>query len=159
VSYKGYERLAGALKLIDRGDIALTISGDGPYRDKVAELFREDPRVRLDLSWRTPEEHQDLYASHDVVLCPYSEASQSAVICEALSMALPTIVTPVGALPEQTGFGRSGIVLRDTSARALADAISAIADRQFDYAGASAASLDILRTEASRLTWHTLLSN
>jgi glycosyltransferase involved in cell wall biosynthesis len=158
VSYKGYERLAEALKLMDRNDFTVTISGDGPYRDKVAELFGSDPRVRLDLSWRTPEEHEELFGSHDVVLCPYSEASQSAVICEALSIGLPTIVTPVGALPEQIGFGRGGIVLQAMTAQALADAMSAIVNRKFDYAAASMASLELLRTEASRLTWHTLMS-
>jgi glycosyltransferase involved in cell wall biosynthesis len=119
VAYKGFERLAQALAGLDpAAPLRVTIAGDGPYRDKVGQLFRSRPQVELHLSWSTAAEREALYRSHDVLCCAYDEASQSGVVCDAFSWGMPVIVTPVGALPEQVRSG-GGWVLSDMSAAAL----------------------------------------
>ena len=154
VRYKGYRRLAAALDLLP-ADLAfeLTVAGDGPYRAEVERLFARRPSVRLDLRWHAPEEQAALFRDHDIVLCPYDEASQSGVICEALAQALPSIVTPVGALPEQIGHGQGGIVLGNMASATLAAAMANTVLGSLDYATASAGALALLKESADGLAW------
>jgi glycosyltransferase involved in cell wall biosynthesis len=151
VRYKGYRRLAAALDLMP-SDLAyeLTIAGDGPDRAEIERLFARRPSVRLDLRWHAPEEQAALFREHDVLLCPYDEASQSGLVCDALVHAAPAIVTPVGALPEQIGNGRAGVVLVDMSPETLAAALADAVRGRFGYAAASAGCLELLKEEAAR---------
>jgi glycosyltransferase involved in cell wall biosynthesis len=157
VQYKGYERLAGALALLPGDGFEVTISGDGPHANKVARLFQDDPRVTLSLSWASPARHAELFRSHDVVLCPYDEASQSAVVCEALAAALPCVVTPVGALAEQIGHGRCGVVASGMTPDAFARAMRETLSETYDYRTASANAVDSLRASEAALRWVELL--
>lgn len=159
VRYKGFDLLAGALSQLGEGpEWTLTIAGDGPERDAVSTLFSGDPRLSLQLGWASPRDQRGLFETHDVLVCPYTEASQSGVVCDALSAGIPTIVTPVGALPEQIGHGRAGIVVEACDASALASGMRMMASdadlRERFSAGAAAviedASLSVSR-ELARL--------
>jgi glycosyltransferase involved in cell wall biosynthesis len=159
VRYKGYRRLAAALDLVPN-DLAfeVTIAGDGPDRAEVERLFSRRPSVRLALRWHAPEEQAALFREHDVLLCPYDEASQSGVLCDALAHAVPTIVTRVGALPEQIGHDRAGVVLGDMSPQTLAVAMADVIRGRFNYEAASAGCLTLLRESAGRLAWTARLA-
>ncbi|CAM5320783.1 glycosyltransferase [Corynebacterium variabile] len=57
----------------------------------------------------------------DVMLLPYTEASQSGPVTLALAHAVPCVGTPVGAIPEQLeGFGA---VSAETTPESVADAL------------------------------------
>jgi glycosyltransferase involved in cell wall biosynthesis len=58
---------------------------------------------------------------------PYSEASQSGVLPQALASGVLVVATPVGGLPEQLGSG-GGILATEVSAAALAAAMAAVLD-------------------------------
>lgn len=140
IAYKGLDLVADACRrLAHRSGWRLTIAGDGP----MAEVVRRDlaglSQVNLDYLRRLEEAEVDaLILQADVMLCPYSDASQSGVVVEATLMALPCIVTPVGALPEQVDHGRAGFVMTEVSGAALAAAMTEVLDDPDGLAGRSA---------------------
>jgi glycosyltransferase involved in cell wall biosynthesis len=158
VAYKGFERLANAIALMP-GDsnFEVTISGDGPYRRNVEALFNSNSRVRLQFGWTTPTSRRTLFDTHDILLCSHDDASQSGSICEALTVGMPSIVTPVGALPEQIGFGRAGLAAADTSAEAFAAAMSSMMFDEAGFVRCSAGALDLLAETAAASRWPQIL--
>jgi glycosyltransferase involved in cell wall biosynthesis len=56
-------------------------------------------------------------------MLPYDEASQSGVAASAYAAGCPVVPTPIGGLVEQVTPNQTGIVARDMSAEALADAV------------------------------------
>lgn len=146
IAYKGFPLLRDALdRLQAREDWSLTIAGDGPERPLVERLFGSMAQVDLSHLGFVPEEAvATLIEHHDVVICPYAEASQSGLIPQAAAAGLPALVTPVGGLPEQVHYGRTGWVAAEATGDALAHAIAdAIAD-EAGYARRSIAALAAL---------------
>ncbi|MGQ3355558.1 MAG: glycosyltransferase family 4 protein [Phreatobacter sp.] len=124
VDYKGFDRIAGALRQLPAdAPVRLTIIGDGPAAEQVRATFSDDPRVTIDLRWTDTSARRAALAAHDALLCPYTDATQSGIVCEALTAGRLTVVTPKGALPEQVGEGAAGRVVDDLSPGALARAL------------------------------------
>jgi glycosyltransferase involved in cell wall biosynthesis len=123
-AYKGLDLLLDALlELQKKGHhYGLTIAGSGDlasYRSKLEEL----EHVTIHNYFIPTAEMLDILQSHDVVMLPYLEASQSGVALDALWGALPSIATPVGALPKQLKHGVDTLMLETLSATELAAAI------------------------------------
>jgi glycosyltransferase involved in cell wall biosynthesis len=120
--YKGLDVLADAATLVPDPNITVTIAGPG----------RLDGRVRLPLSPNVDlrsrliddDEAVDLFTRCGVVVLPYVEASQSALVAAAYFFRKPVIVTRVGALPEYVVEGQTGWVVPPGSAAALAAALA-----------------------------------
>ncbi|PWB64628.1 MAG: hypothetical protein C3F17_06430 [Bradyrhizobiaceae bacterium] len=153
VRYKGYGRLAQALRLLEGADFELTVVGDGPERALVEKTFGGLPNVTLRSGWASVGEHRRLFDDHDVLVCPYDEGSQSGLIGDALARSMPTIVTPVGALPEQIGFGRAGWIAADMTPPALAKLMTAVARGEVDYATCSSGCGTILDEARAASNW------
>lgn len=129
IAYKGLSLLRAALEpLRDRTDWRLTIAGSGPDKAYADAAFSDLPQVFLNTQWLSQPELQGLIAGADLLICPYVEASQSAIIPEGLAQGTPSLVTPVGALPEQVGFGEAGEVSEGATAEALGRAIARLID-------------------------------
>jgi glycosyltransferase involved in cell wall biosynthesis len=131
IHYKGLQLLAESLRQLPAdGSWTLTVAGQAKADQQAAleALSRDSASVRLQSGWLDRSAFVDLIASHHVLLCPYTEASQSGVIPEAMSRATPSIVTPVGALPEQIGGSpqAAGLIADDVSAEAFAAAMLAV---------------------------------
>lgn len=125
IAYKGLEDLLEACRHLQRVEgWTLTIAGDGPRGPWAQKAFSEIPQARLD-HIRTLSEYEvdGMLLTHDVVVCPYREATQSAVVSEALYAGCPVIITEVAGLPEQIVAERSGIIVRASDAAALAAAM------------------------------------
>jgi glycosyltransferase involved in cell wall biosynthesis len=66
----------------------------------------------------------------DVVVLPYKEATQSAVIQLAFGYGTPVITTNVGGLAEAVSHGRTGLVVPPQNPAALAEAITTYFEQQ-----------------------------
>lgn len=148
LGYKGLSLLADALEpLQDHTGWRLTIAGNGPEAETVRAAFSRFPQVELShIRWLDEAEVDALIRSHDVLISPYLEASQSGVVSEALYDAMPCLVTPVGALPEQIGFGKAGWVAPEASTKALTRAITGLLEDPTSIESRSAGALDIARS-------------
>lgn len=123
VPYKGLEQLLAAYRQVRSAQpCALTLAGSGslaPYRAALQGL----PDVRLINRWIPESEIGSHFASADLVVLPYTSASQSGVIPIAAALALPVIATRVGGLPEQVQDGVSGWLVPPGDVDALAAAM------------------------------------
>ncbi len=155
LTYKGLDLLAEALHEIrNRDDWRLTIVGNGPERAFVMKAFAGLPHAdtsRLEFLLET--EVDATIDRHDVMICPYAEASQSGVLVEGFAAGLPAVVTPVGALPEQIGYGAAGWVAQHATAAALAETLRSVLDDRSGYEQRSAAALRAVSKRPGQTGW------
>jgi glycosyltransferase involved in cell wall biosynthesis len=155
IEYKGLLLLAAALSLLeDRDDWTLTIAGNGPMRDRVRSVFSQNPKVDMSrLNWLLESDVDELLATHDVLVCPYIEASQSGVIAEAQSFGVPTIVTPVGGLREQIGSGSAGWSADAVTPDAFARSMRHVLTHRDDVSAKAVAALAMALPVAGKTAW------
>ncbi len=158
LKYKGLLMLADALEPFrNRPGWRLTIAGCGPEADNVWARFRQFSQVDLSRLRVLDEAEVDaLLQEHDVLVCPYLEASQSGVISEGLYYGLPSLATPVGALPEQIGLGQAGWIAPSTTAEGLRQTLGALLDDPAAIGRASAHALEIVAPPRTR-AWGDLV--
>ncbi len=73
--------------------------------------------------WVADEDVPGLFEQADMVVLPYTSASQSGVLAIAAAFSLLVVASRVGGLPEQVTDGQSGLLVEPDSAAALAAAI------------------------------------
>lgn len=121
--YKGIEFLCQAMNKVKKEipTAQLTIAGKGnlyfdftPY--KCSYILLKNEYISL-------QEMYTLLANSHIVVCPYTDATQSGVIMTAYSMLKPIIATNVGGLPEMCPDGVMGYIVPPRNSDLLADAI------------------------------------
>lgn len=73
------------------------------------------------------EETADLFLNADVVVLPYTEASESGVAAMAIAFGLPIVATKVGELPETVRHEQTGLTVKPRDSQGLAEAIIRLA--------------------------------
>jgi len=129
--YKGLPDLLAAYAALppDAGAAPrLVVAGPGPLEENWAADL--PPGVELRNRLITDEEAIDLFRRCGLVVLPYRDASQSALVAAAYFFRKPVIVTRTGALPEYVQEGRTGWIVPPGDHTALTRAIAAaLADR------------------------------
>ena len=122
-AYKGLDVLLKAYRQVsNRHRVTLQVVGAGdmrPYRHLLEEL----PRVQVINRWINEDEVDSYFRSAQMVVLPYTSATQSGVLAIAASYALPVIATRVGGIPEQIRDGETGLLIDPNSVDQLAEAI------------------------------------
>ena len=128
VPYKGLEILLQAYAGLRHHRTArLLIVGEGnlaPFESMIATL----PDVEIINHWITEDEFEDIFSQGDLVVLPYTSASQSGVIPIAASFGLPVIATRTGGLPEQVEDGVSGWLVEPGNIETLTSAVTEALD-------------------------------
>jgi glycosyltransferase involved in cell wall biosynthesis len=156
--YKGLDLLATALEPFrDNLNWRLTVAGSGPLETEVEKAFVDWPQVDLRFGWVSHDETAELFSAHDLLLCPYVEASQSGVVAQAMSWAMPSLVMPRGALPEQIGFGVAGIVAERADADGFSQALRSVLGRPDLLTGLSQGAADLLAERQADQGWVRLV--
>jgi glycosyltransferase involved in cell wall biosynthesis len=156
--YKGLALLARALEPFrENGNWRLTVAGSGPLEADVREAFDDWPQVDLKFGWISHDETAELFSSHDLLLCPYVEASQSGVVAQAMSWAMPSLVMPTGALPEQIGFGDAGIVADKADADGFSRGLRAVLGSPASLTGLSQGAAALLAERQADRGWVNLV--
>ena len=123
-AYKGVDVLIDSYRILkDKNEkVRLTIAGRG---DLPVELARKAKELGIVLKnyWLSNEELGGLIRSADVIVAPYKEATQSAVVMTAISYLIPVIVTDVGSLPDYVTDGYNGYVVGPNDASAIARSV------------------------------------
>lgn len=123
-AYKGLEYFIKAAGLVAQKmpEAKFLIAGDGDLRP-YQKLF--DGGDNFEIYNRYVPDHQipALFNRASIVVLPYTQASQSAVIPVAFAFEKPVVTTNVGSLAEVVEDGRTGLIVPPRDAAALADAI------------------------------------
>jgi len=124
-AYKGLDLLRDAFAALRarHPGATLRVVGEGDA-EACAPGLAALPGVTLESRWVPDSEMPALVASARAVVLPYREASQSGVLPIAFALGVPVVATPVGGLAAQVGHGVSGLVAREVSAPALAEAMA-----------------------------------
>jgi glycosyltransferase involved in cell wall biosynthesis len=150
-AYKGIEVLLQAAPLVEaqRPDITIRIVGRGADASITAAVAAFS-NVELDTRWVEESEIAEIFAAANVVVLPYTSATQSGVIPQAATFGLPVICSDVGGLAEQLNDGVCGILIPPNDPKTLAESILRCANDP-----AEAALLgEALRTEyAENRSW------
>lgn len=126
--YKGLDILLQAYAEIRRTHSArLVIAGEGnlkPFR----RLLDKSPDVELINRWIPEDEIENIFSKSDLLVLPYTSASQSGVIPIAASLGLPVIATQTGGIPEQIEDGVNGWLVQPGNRDSLSMAIREVLD-------------------------------
>jgi glycosyltransferase involved in cell wall biosynthesis len=119
-AYKGIDILVEAMRqLVDSSDGCAVVAGKGEIEKIITGPVPGNVEIRNRLLDDT--EAIDLFQRCCVVVLPYRDATQSALIAAAYFFGKPVIVTQAGALPEYVVDGETGWVIPSGDVRALAD--------------------------------------
>lgn len=124
--YKGIKFLLDAFVEIlaneKHEDMSLTIAGGGTF-DFDIEIYRRYPQIKILNEYIYPEKLANFISQASIVVCPYTDATQSGVIMSAYAFKKPVIATNVGGLPEMVEDGITGIIIEPKSSKAIINAI------------------------------------
>jgi len=148
--YKGLDLLIDAMPLLGP-DYQLLIAGEsyGSFEKYDARIAASGCAERIHVFNRyiDDEEVPRFFSAADLCILPYKSATQSGITAIALHFDMPMVATPVGGLEESIGKPGLGVMAREASAEAVADAI-----RHF-YDGSPEAFITNIREVKRTQTW------
>ena len=147
MAYKGLPLLIEAIETLrDEGlHVELGVAGPGDLGNDRARL--EALGAEIVNRWIDESEVSSILTRYDAVACPHIEASQSGVVAAAFGHGMPVVAMPIGGIAEQVIPEKTGLLARDVSAPALADAIRRLATEPGLY---DAISESLTNTAAER---------
>ena len=144
-----YRFLAQALALLDM-PWSLDVAGDGPARAEVERAFAGVPAGRI--RWRGEMDRAGVLRAMltaDLFVWPgFGEAFGLAYL-EAQATGLPVVALDTAGVPSVVRHGQTGVLVRDASPAAYADAIRAVLGRPEERAAMRAAGARFVRSERS----------
>ncbi|MDH3604625.1 MAG: glycosyltransferase family 4 protein [Candidatus Tectomicrobia bacterium] len=123
--YKGLDYLIRAQPLINREvpSAKIMIAGRGEDLDRYRLMMEDPDRFIVHDRWISDDERAEMFQRASVVVLPYVEATQSAVVPVAYTYRKPVVATRVGGLPDIVEHGRTGLLVPPRDSDALATAI------------------------------------
>jgi len=125
VERKGIRHLVQAIKSLNRHNFKALIIGDGPLRDTVNELTRDDERFSV--VGHHPNAIEYIKASNLLVLPSFYEGLPN-VIIEAMAVGTPVIATNIYGIPELIEDGINGLLVPVKDSKSITNAIEFIYD-------------------------------
>ncbi len=120
--YKGVGVLIEALRqLANHSQVRAVVAGQGDATAVMSTPLPANVEIRNRMIKDT--EAIDLFSRCSVVVLPYLDATQSALIAAAYFFGKPVIVTRTGALPEYVADGATGWVIEPNRPRELAQCL------------------------------------
>jgi glycosyltransferase involved in cell wall biosynthesis len=124
--YKGVDHLITACAMLDgpkENSPRLVLAGPGSLESLWAGAL--PPRIEVRNRLIGDEEALDLFRRCGLLVLPYLDATQSALIAAAYFFHKPVVVTWAGALPEYVQYGRTGWVVEPDHPPSLARCLAA----------------------------------
>ena len=132
--YKGLKYLIKAHEILKQKKVyhKIVIAGRGTELDKYKNILDKNPHFEIKDYYIPPEEIANLFLNSNIVVLPYTDATQSGVLMMAMNYARPVIATRVGAIPEIIVDGYNGLLVPPRNPYMLSLAIERlISDKEF----------------------------
>ncbi len=131
-AYKGLRFLLQAYKLLldNKSDVTLTIAGAGYIEPDIIDL-KHTPGLNVINRYIYNSELAELIKQCDLVVCPYTDATQSGVVMSSYAFCKPVIVTNVGGMAEMVKDNVTGKIISPCEVQSLYDCISELLCNHF----------------------------
>lgn len=148
--YKGLDLLIDAMPLLD-DRYQLVIAGEcyGSFEKYETQIAASGCAERIHVCNRyiTDEEVPLFFSAADLCVLPYRSATQSGVTAIAQHFEVPLVATPVGGLAESIERPGIGLMTREVSTEAIADAVRDL------YAAGPGTFVENIRQVKRSQTW------
>lgn len=155
--YKGLKYLLRAMPAIVREEdkVRLWVVGEfgadrEGYRNLITELKMQE-YVRVIDAYTPDREVEKYFAMADLVVLPYTSATQSGIVQIAFGFEKPVIVTNVGGLPDVVEDGKTGYVIEPEKPEEIAHAVL-----RFYREEKEQTFTDHIRQESYRFSWERM---
>lgn len=155
--YKGLKYLLNAMPLIrdQIPNISLWIVGDfDNHKDDYLGIIEEqnlEASIRLVEGYIPDQEVEPYFAASDLVVLPYISATQSGIVQIAYGFEKPVVVTDVGGLPDVVEEGKTGYIVPNQNAEAIADAVLRFFRKDVDINWAQN-----IQAKSTEFSWETM---
>lgn len=140
LEYKGLDLLSEAYALLQsRFPVSLRVIGEGNV--EALSSLRRLPGVTVEQRWVPETEVPSLLDQADILVLPYTEASQSGILVSGLAAGVPAVATPIGGLKEQIASGETGLLADTVTPQGFADALATLMSDHELYARCSAGAI------------------
>ena len=123
IERKGHNFVIEALSMLP--DFTLLIAGAGPERKHLETLAKKigvEDRVRF-LGSVSHDELQKIYAAADALVLASSREGWPNVLLEAMACGTPVVATPIWGNPEVVSRPEAGVLTKDRTGKAVAEAV------------------------------------
>lgn len=126
--YKGLRYFIDAVKALNSEGVAVkgVIAGTGADLEHYRAEIESDNRFELIDRYIDDNEIPAIFSRANVVVLPYTDATQSGVVAMALRFARPIVATDVGSIGEVVREGFNGLLVPPRDVPALAAAIKTL---------------------------------
>lgn len=126
--YKGLPYLVEAVELLKSWGISVRvlIAGTGPDLIPLYEQLRQDPVFTLMDEFIPFDRIPELFQRANIVVLPYTDATQSGVAAFALNYGRPIVASDVGSLREMVRHGDNGLLVPPCNSVQLAKSLASI---------------------------------
>jgi len=123
VKYKGLDILSEAIKLVSKkiSDVKCVVAGSGDINPYIKGFDKK--HFQITNKFIHENELIKFFENTELVVLPYIDATQTAVVQIAYYFQKPVIVTNVGALPEVVRAGKTGFIVPRKNPAVLAQKI------------------------------------
>jgi starch synthase len=130
--YKGLFYLIEAVNILKKKGVAVRaiIAGRGNDLDNHRETIRNNSSFELIERFIEKDETRELFERVNVVVLPYTDATQSGIVALALQYGRPVVATDVGSIGDVVRNGVNGVLVPPMDAEALAEAIELLIEDQ-----------------------------
>lgn len=148
-AYKGLDLLLAAARVLKaRGiDFHLRLAGSGPALDPLLKDYLALGCCSIRSEYLSRGAAIEEFRRADLVVVPYTDATQSGVVAIAFAFARPVVATAVGGLPDFVYDGKNGLLVAPNDAVALADALQRALTEDALSASLSAGARDTAEAE------------
>lgn len=122
--YKGIEYLIDAIPIIKKSiqNLKVIIAGEGEFYFDIKNI-KGDKTYEIINRYIPNDELVELIQRASVIVCPYTDATQSGVVMTAYAFNKPVVASAVGGVPEVVEDNETGRLVPPKNAQALANAI------------------------------------
>ena len=126
--YKGLVYFLDALDELNARGVKVKglVAGSGSDLDNHRQRLSNTVNCDLMDYYLTPKQVQEVFLKSQIIVLPYTDATQSGVVSLALQYARPVVATDVGSLFEVVRDGQNGYIVPPGNSVLLADAIEKI---------------------------------
>ncbi len=130
LTYKGIPELVRCEQRVaqQRADVQFVVAGSGPALARARQQAAPTAKIQWLDRFIPDLETAQLFLDSDVVALPYYEGSQSGVLALASVFGKPVVATRVGSISEVVESSEMGLIVEPGDAKALADAVLALAE-------------------------------